>query len=272
MSDKYPELDGVIKYIHQHIYEPLSLTRLADYAAYSPYHFTRIFKERTGLTPQYYVSSIRLQQAKALLLNTNLKVRDIGLEVGQQSLGTFTTRFTERVGVTPSQFRASMQQAQEDLRFLKQLGHWPSLYLDDHSSITIEGKIQAETSFEGIILIGLFPKAIPEGMPLCGTLLPSLGDFCLTGVKPGVYYIMATSVSWGMDPVDFMLPNQTLRYKSTKPIIVHPNTTVPFQQITLRAPRLEDPPILISIPRLMNHFLNRNSFQSCTTALVEYKK
>lgn len=92
-------MDEIIKYIQHHLDEPLTLERIAKYAAYSPFHFTRIFKEQMGITPQYYVSSLRLQKAKDLLLNTNLTVRDIGLEIGQQSLGTFTTRFTERVGI-----------------------------------------------------------------------------------------------------------------------------------------------------------------------------
>lgn len=94
MTDRYAEIDAVIEFIHQHMDEPLSLSRLARYAAYSPYHFTRLFKDRTGLSPLYYVSSLRLQKAKDLLLRTNLSVRDIAVEIGQQSLGTFTTSFT----------------------------------------------------------------------------------------------------------------------------------------------------------------------------------
>lgn len=116
VTERYAEIDEVIAYIHQHIYEPLPLTRLAGHVAYSPYHFARIFKERIGLSPLYYVSSLRLQRAKDLLLRTNLSVRAIGLEIGQQSLGTFTTRFTQRVGLTPSEFRHSTLQADHHLR------------------------------------------------------------------------------------------------------------------------------------------------------------
>src|SRR5690625_479502 len=107
MANTYPEVEEAILYIQKNIYEPLSLTQLANHVSYSPYHFTRIFKARTGLSPLYYVSSMRLQKAKDLLLNTDLTVRDIGLEIGQQSLGTFTTRFTEKVGITQSQFSKS---------------------------------------------------------------------------------------------------------------------------------------------------------------------
>jgi AraC family transcriptional regulator len=230
---------------------------LARYAGYSPFHFTRIFKKRTGLTPLYYVSSIRLQKAKDLLLRTHLSVRDIALEIGHQSLGTFTTRFTERVGVTPSQFRKSALMGDTPLRSLKRLEDWPAAPSVSDRSAVVRGTVHAEVPFEGVILIGLFARPIPEGMPLYGTLLSSLGDFCFTGVKPGTYYLMATSVSWGMQACDLLLPQTTLRFRSKEPIIVGPRSSVPHQRVLLRPPRLDDPPILISLPLLMTNFLKR---------------
>ncbi|MFD0698559.1 helix-turn-helix domain-containing protein [Paenibacillus sp. GCM10027628] len=256
-TDLISEIDEVIAFIHQHIYEPLPLSRLAGYVAYSPYHFSRIFKERIGLPPLYYVSSLRLQKAKDLLLRTNLSVRDIGLEIGQQSLGTFTTRFTERVGMTPAEFRNSTQQADNHLRSLRNLNDWYTPPVLANPYARIDGTVRAETPFEGVILIGLFAKPIPEGFPLHGTLLSSLGDFCFTDVKPGTYYLMATSISWGSKAMDVLLPQTTLRTRSKEPIIVSPYSTVPHQQVTLHVPRLDDPPILISLPLLMNNFLNK---------------
>ncbi|SFL54410.1 Helix-turn-helix domain-containing protein [Paenibacillus sp. 1_12] len=257
MTERYSEIDQVIAYIHQHIDEPISLSQLASHLAYSPYHFTRIFKERMGLSPLYYVSSLRLQKAKDLLLRTNLSVRDIGLEIGQQSLGTFTTRFTERVGMTPTDFRNSTLEASSEFRSLHNLKDLCTSHSDNNHYGRIEGTIQSTIPFDGVILIGLFPKPIPEGLPLHGTLLFSLGDFCFTGVQPGTYYLMATSVSWGMQATDILLPHTTLRTRSREPIVVQSCSDVPHQQVTLHVPRLDDPPILISLPLLMSNFLNR---------------
>ena len=81
-------------------------------------------KEKIGISPVYYISALRLQKAKDLLLNTNLRVRDIGLEIGQKSLGTFTTRFTERVGMSPSEFRNSVQTAENHFRSIQKLNDW----------------------------------------------------------------------------------------------------------------------------------------------------
>ncbi len=84
--------------------------------------------ERIGLSPLYYVSSMRLQKAKDLLLRTNMSVRDIGREIGQQSLGTFSSRFAEKVGVSPSEFRESAQRADDQLRSLRLLSDWRQFY------------------------------------------------------------------------------------------------------------------------------------------------
>ncbi len=262
MSTAYPEINEVIKYIQDHIDEPLSLDRLARYAAYSPYHFTRIFKERVGVPPHYYISSVRLQKAKNLLLTTELSVRDIGLEAGQQSLGTFTTRFTERVGVSPAQFRHSRQQVGNHLDSLQKLMDWKNNSPPGHTGNLIQGTIHAKKPFQGVILVGLFTKPIPEGFPPYGTLLSSLGDFCFQNVKPGVYYLMATAISWEMTATDILLPHTTLRAKSGKAVIVKPNAHTPHQQLTLHEPRLDDPPILISLPLLMKNFLIRISQHS----------
>lgn len=265
MTDRYLEINEVIAYIHQHIDEPLPLSRLAGHAAYSPYHFTRVFKKRMGISPLYYVSSLRLQKAKDLLLRTNLTVRDIGLEIGQQSLGTFTTRFTERVGVTPTDFRNSPPQADNlfhSLQKLKDWKDWRAWQPAASQLARVEGTVKATIPFQGVILIGLFAKPIPEGLPLYGTLLPGLGDFCFTGVIPGTYYLMATSVSWGMQAKDFLLPQTTLRTRSKQPIMVKPGFPVPRQQVMLYPPSPDDPPILISLPLLMNNFLKRVSQKS----------
>ncbi|WP_053367842.1 helix-turn-helix domain-containing protein [Bacillus sp. FJAT-27245] len=251
------EITEAIHYIQTHLYDHITLDKLASHVSYSPYHFSRMFKEETGLPPLYFVSSMRLQRAKELLLNTNLSVRDIGLEIGQQSLGTFTTRFTKSVGVTPAHFRNTREEAENLLHTLEQLDGKTKRQQFANSPLSVKGTVSSNEEFEGVILAGLFPKPIPEGLPLYGTLLFSLGDFQFHNVKPGLYYLFATSVPWGMDAQSFLIPHQTLRYKPTGPILVNGNEQVPHQDLLLRPAQLDDPPILISIPRLMTNFLQR---------------
>lgn len=257
MVHHYQEIDEVIAYIHSNLEGPLSLELLADFAGYSPYHFARIFKRRTGLPPHYYVSSYRLHKAKELLLHTDFCIRDIALDIGQQSLGTFTTRFTSKVGVTPAKYRHGAKEVTESLRSLKKLRQWETDIPALDSARRITGTIYTETPFYGVILVGLFARPIPEGLPLYGTLLDSPGTFDFTDVKAGTYYLMATAISWNTQAADIMLPDQTLRARASIPIHVDYHHITEPQYLTLHKPKIDDPPILISLPLLMNNFLHR---------------
>jgi len=259
---RYAEIDEAIAYILEHIDEPLPLARIATHVGYSPFHFTRIFKERIGVPPLYYASALRLQRAKELLLKTNLSIRDVGLEIGQQSLGTFTTRFTEKVGMTPAQFRHSSLRADGELLALRLLKEWrkPEIRLGE-AFPSIEGHIVPVTPFDGFVLIGLFAKPIPEGLPIYGTLVRPPFRFSFRNVNPGTYYLMATSISWGMKAMDFMLPRETLRTRSRSPIVVKAQHPVPYQVVAIHPPLPDDPPILISLPLLMNRFMREQASQ-----------
>jgi len=62
VSDKYPELIEVMKYIRQNLHEPLTIEQLSRYAAYSPFHFIRIFKGQTGLELRHEDADSEQQQ------------------------------------------------------------------------------------------------------------------------------------------------------------------------------------------------------------------
>ena len=85
--------------------EPISLHDMSRVAYLSTFHFNRVFHQITGLPPAKFISAMRLDEAKRLLLNTNQSITDICFEVGYNSLSTFTRRFTQRVGLGPREFR-----------------------------------------------------------------------------------------------------------------------------------------------------------------------
>jgi AraC-like DNA-binding protein len=86
--------------------EPLDLAHLAAEAGYSRYHFARSFKEAFGETPGAYLSRRRVERAKDLLRAANLTVTEVCMLVGFSSLGSFSSRFTELVGMSPSAYRS----------------------------------------------------------------------------------------------------------------------------------------------------------------------
>jgi transcriptional regulator GlxA family with amidase domain len=86
--------------------QPLDVPALARTALMSPAHFSRRFREAYSETPYSYLMTRRIERAKALLRRGDLSVTDVCFAVGCTSLGSFSARFTELVGETPSMYRA----------------------------------------------------------------------------------------------------------------------------------------------------------------------
>jgi AraC-like DNA-binding protein len=86
--------------------QPLDVPALARTALMSPAHFSRRFREAYSETPYSYLMTRRIERAKALLRRGDLTVTEVCFAVGSASLGSFSARFTEIVGETPSEYRA----------------------------------------------------------------------------------------------------------------------------------------------------------------------
>ncbi|MFJ9826532.1 helix-turn-helix transcriptional regulator [Streptomyces sp. NPDC101160] len=86
--------------------EPLDLDAVAARAGYSRFHFVRVFKAAYGETPGQYLSRRRIERAEEMLRTADLTVTEICNLVGFSSLGTFSTRFKQQTGLSPSEYRA----------------------------------------------------------------------------------------------------------------------------------------------------------------------
>lgn len=84
---------------------PLTLDSMARAANMSKFHFGRVFAATYGETPRAYLSRRRIERAKNMLRAANLTVTEICLLVGFESPGSFSTRFRELVGCSPSEYR-----------------------------------------------------------------------------------------------------------------------------------------------------------------------
>jgi transcriptional regulator GlxA family with amidase domain len=85
--------------------QPLDVPALARAALMSTGHFSRSFRAAFGETPYSYLMTRRIERAKALLRRGDLTVTDVCFAVGYTSLGSFSTRFTELVGESPSSYQ-----------------------------------------------------------------------------------------------------------------------------------------------------------------------
>ena len=85
---------------------PLDVADLARAALMSTAHFSRQFRATYGETPYAYLMTRRIERAKALLRRGDMSVTEVCMAVGCTSLGSFSARFTELVGETPTAYRA----------------------------------------------------------------------------------------------------------------------------------------------------------------------
>jgi len=99
-------VNRVIDYIHENLSESLSLSKIADVAAFSPYHFHRIFHSITGETLYNFILRLRLEKAAhKLRYSLNRSVTEIAYECGFSSASAFSRAFRDHFSVTPLEYR-----------------------------------------------------------------------------------------------------------------------------------------------------------------------
>lgn len=98
-------MQQIIEQIHTRLDEALSLEELAQLVHMSPRHFSRLFKEKTGLSPHQYILQARVRRAEYLLLHTDLSIAEIAHIVGFHSQSHLNRHFKRALGITPKQLR-----------------------------------------------------------------------------------------------------------------------------------------------------------------------
>lgn len=240
-------IERVIQTMRTQLHEPLSLEDMADIACLSPFYFNRVFHQVIGIPPGEFLATLRLETAKHLLLTTPLSITDICFEVGYVGLGSFTTRFTQLVGVPPRQLRQLARQA-TPAPLLS--GATSDIPLAAPIAIhCLSGYIHTTRPFKGIIFIGLFPKPIPQARPVAGTALYTTGHYRLGPVPDGSYYLMTAAFPLSENPHTYLLPDDVL-VGVQGPLCIRHGKAHGSVDIVLRPPRLTDPPILLALPYL----------------------
>jgi AraC-like DNA-binding protein len=91
------------------VHEPISIAGLARQAGMSQFHFIRQFEAVFGSTPHQLRIQARIERAKDLLLRDRASVTEVCMDLGFSSLGSFSSSFARRVGMSPSDYRRSMR-------------------------------------------------------------------------------------------------------------------------------------------------------------------
>jgi AraC-like DNA-binding protein len=224
--------------MRENLGEPLTMDDVARSAMFSKFHFTRVFQRATGVTPGRFLSAMRLCEAKRLLLATRASVADIGHQVGFQSVGTFSTRFSASVGMSPRTFRKVGGRTTR----VPQSGA-PGA----GASFTIRGRVSVAPGVDvGPVFVGLFPGPIMEGVPVRYTLLDRPGLYTLSGVPVGVWHLCAHS--FGSTSADRRSPRPFVCHSG--PMTAGGGVTGRIEELGLHRQRVLDPPVLLALPHL----------------------
>ena len=107
-NNKFKRLSSGRDYIANNYQESFSLIDVANNSFMSPFHFSRIFKENYGETPNEFLIRLRIEKAKQMLITENYSVSEICERVGYMSLGSFSSLFLKHVGMPPTSYRRTL--------------------------------------------------------------------------------------------------------------------------------------------------------------------
>lgn len=103
-------INQVVEYIHRYYMRPIPLEELSSLVQLSTGHFCEIFKKHMGYTPTTYIQTVRVSQAKELLLNTDMKIKDVSAAVGFKDEYYFSRIFKKIEGLSPTSFVLAARQ------------------------------------------------------------------------------------------------------------------------------------------------------------------
>lgn len=233
-------VERVITNMWERYDEPLSLEEMADMAVFSRFYFSRFFRSLTGTSPGRFLTAIRLYKAKNLLLETSMSVTDISYQVGYNSPGTFSSRFTRSVGISPARYRYLSEAGIPAPEAPAPTGHQLG---------AVQGSLTApESGMQTRVYVSLFDSTIPQGTPIACAIVDGTSSYELPAVPEGQWFLHATAVAvHNLDPRPWL--RKPVFLAASRPVKVVAGRTA-TAHVELRPPQLIDLPILLALPEL----------------------
>lgn len=244
-------IELAIAHMRESYSEPLSLADIARSAMLSRFHFSRVFREATGISPGRFLSAVRIYEAKRMLASTSLSVTDISLAVGYNSLGSFTNRFTESVGLSPSRFRRLWHTR---VRGAPEPSPSRQAALPESAPQgAVAGRVELPSRYAAAwVYLGAFATPIVQRRPSASVILQAWPDrpasYRLAGIPAGEWYILAVAVADSADPEPWTRRSLLVGGQGSS-VTVTPGAVRPAV-LTLRPRRPTDLPILFAVPDL----------------------
>lgn len=241
----HASVERAIELMRERMPDPLDLKALAHAALLSPYHFNRIFRAVTGVPPGRFLTALRMAEARRLLLTTDLRVTDACYAVGFKSLGTFTSRFRELVGIPPLTLRALSET--HGNRKLAELADSPS-----NPRHGAWASIHTAAGWPCVAIVGSFATAAPQGWPAACAVVEVPGRFTLDPHPSPTHHVLALGFPEAHTVLDAMLldPCDLLVGELDGLTASDPWESGGAHEVLLRDPRPVDPPIVLAAPVL----------------------
>jgi len=235
--------------------DQMSLEYLAKTAAMSRFHFERVFHQITGLPPFVFLSAMRLVRARELVLSTDESITAICFNVGYNSVGTFTRRFTASVGISPRRLRSLTRNREAPTLDGPVAASFQHLGCGSDIVVHCNG-VEDDTP----IFIGVFPSPVPMGRPKSCAALAGTGAVVLHDVPPGKHYVLAAARPAGAVGDWYRGVENIVGIADATPIEIANGSR---QEVTmqLRPVEVTDPPIVSFLPLLLH--------ESCARSLLD---
>ncbi|HVR97844.1 MAG TPA: helix-turn-helix transcriptional regulator [Thermoanaerobaculia bacterium] len=243
-------ISKVLPFMRERLTEEIDLGQLADVAIMSPHHFVRTFREQTGVPPGKFLGALRVEAAKRLLIETDDPILDICHQISYSSLGSFSTHFTELVGLSPGRFRQLGKSFYRDLAALMEVVS--SCPLPPGAPVLAASVERLHP--DQVVFAGLFDTPIPQGRPLsCAVLLDrDQRDFKVAAPRHGVAFLFAVAMDTDAPPLDLLTGGSAVRaVAGSGPLCFDQGPPGP---LSLRFRPLDpfDPPMLLALPLLLH--------------------
>ena len=231
-------------YLRTRFRDRVTIEDLSAYLAYSPSHLTRVFTAAVGTSPMDYLAAWRLHEAKHLLVTHRLGVAGTCHEVGYTSVGTFSRRFLRDVGTPPGALRRIADRIAE--RTLPTV----SLLVPAAGRIRVRPQVPEEMRRAlgpaPYQWVGTFPRPVPSGLPVTGTLRRHIDEVELP-VVPGAPWILATILPDGADVHEQLAPTRPLVARLRVPAEPVPGPVT----LPVRAALPWDPAVLVALAAIV---------------------
>jgi len=108
-ADEPAAVSSAKRFVQARVEEPITLAQVVEHVRVSRFHFCRLFKRATGMTLTEYVTRVRLEKAKTLLVDPSLRISEVVYASGFGSIPRFNSVFKRHMGMAPTAYRVALQ-------------------------------------------------------------------------------------------------------------------------------------------------------------------